>query len=203
LISILKEFSTFAFLKILLLDNYDSFTYMLKDYIGQGDVACTVMRNDDVNLLEEIDEYNAIVISPGPQTPSDAGQLMSVVKHFATTKPILGVCLGHQAIGMHFGAQLVKAQRPMHGKVDTIEHSSNVLFQHIPNSFSATRYHSLILQQLPEELNVIATSADNEVMGIAHKSLPLWGIQFHPESCTTAYGLQLIRNFLTLAQQNQ
>jgi anthranilate synthase/aminodeoxychorismate synthase-like glutamine amidotransferase len=176
---------------------------MLRDYIGQCGVTCTVMRNDDVNLLEKIDEYDAIVISPGPQTPNDAGQLMNVVKHFAETKPMLGVCLGHQAVGMHFGAQLIKAQKPMHGKVDIINHSSNGLFQDIPNSFSATRYHSLILQQLPAELNIIASSVNNEIMGIAHKSLPLWGIQFHPESCTTAYGLQLIRNFLTLAQQNQ
>ena len=189
-------------MKILLLDNYDSFTYMLKDYVEQCGVLCTVMRNDDKKLTQEIAQHDALIVSPGPETPLQAGELVSVLNIFVSIKPILGVCLGHQAIGMHYGAQLSKAKQPMHGKVDTVFHADNKLFAGVPTSFNATRYHSLILNDLPAELESIAFTATGEIMGIAHKFLPLWGIQFHPESCTTPFGLTIIKNFLTLAKHS-
>jgi anthranilate synthase component 2 len=189
-------------MKVLLLDNYDSFTYMLKDYIEQCGVVCDVIRNDNDDVLSAISGYDALVISPGPQTPYDAGELMQALERYALVKPILGVCLGHQGLGLYFGARLMKAQQPKHGKIDTLTHTEHPLFAGIPKNFNATRYHSLIIDSLPPELEIIAASASGEIMGIAHKSLPLWGIQFHPESCTTEYGLQLIQNFLKLAQQN-
>jgi anthranilate synthase/aminodeoxychorismate synthase-like glutamine amidotransferase len=198
----LKEISNFVSLKILLLDNYDSFTYMLKDYIEQCGAICIVRRNDDLDLISEISDADALVVSPGPQTPNEAGQLMHVLYQFNQVKPILGVCLGHQGIGLTFGAKLVMAQLPKHGKIDLVKHYGHSLFNDIPTTFSATRYHSLILEQLPADLEIIAVSPTNEIIGIAHKSLPLWGIQFHPESCTTEFGLQLIENFLKLAHQN-
>lgn len=188
-------------MKVLLLDNYDSFTYMLKDYIEQCGVVCDVKRNDSVNVLDEISRYDALVISPGPQTPGDAGQLMQALERYVLVKPILGVCLGHQGLGVYFGARLMKAKQPKHGKIDTLTHTEHPLFAGIPPTFDATRYHSLVIDSLPPELEIIASSGGGEIMGIAHKSLPLWGIQFHPESCTTEYGLQLIQNFLKLAQQ--
>jgi anthranilate synthase/aminodeoxychorismate synthase-like glutamine amidotransferase len=189
-------------MKILLLDNYDSFTFMLKDYIEQCGVLCLVMRNDDKHLQAEIAEHDALIISPGPETPKQAGSLLPMLNEFVSHKPTLGVCLGHQAIGMHYGAKLGKAFKPMHGKVDTLFHNGNKLFAGLPHSFHATRYHSLILSDLPIELQTIAYTADGEIMGIAHKSLPLWGIQFHPESCTTPFGLTIIKNFLSLAQHS-
>lgn len=189
-------------MKILLLDNYDSFTYMLKDYIEQCGVVCHVKRNDEAGLMHAASLYDALVISPGPQTPLEAGALMEVIAGYASKMPILGVCLGHQGLGMHFGAELKKAKRPKHGKVEKLQHTSHALFEGIPQQFEATRYHSLILDSLPPELEVIASSAEGEVMGIAHKFLPLWGIQFHPESCATQFGIHLIKNFLKLAHQN-
>jgi anthranilate synthase component 2 len=190
-------------LKILLIDNYDSFTYMLKDYIEQSGAACTVIRNDNVELISILNEhtFDSIVISPGPCTPNDAGLLPHILSQILQSYPVLGVCLGHQAIGEYFGAQLVRAEIPRHGKVDDVAHNGNALFAGIPQTFAATRYHSLLLQQIPVELEVIATSGKGEVMGIAHKTLPLWGIQFHPESCMTGYGKRMIENFLLLAAQ--
>jgi anthranilate synthase/aminodeoxychorismate synthase-like glutamine amidotransferase len=189
-------------MKVLLLDNYDSFTYMLKDYIEQCGVVCDVERNDSIDVLDEINRYDALVISPGPQTPARAGKLMEALKRYVLLKPILGVCLGHQGLGVYFGARLIKAKQPKHGKIDTLTHKEHPLFAGIPPTFDATRYHSLVIDSLPPELEIIAQSSTNEIMGIAHKSLPLWGIQFHPESCTTDFGLLLIKNFLKLAQQN-
>jgi len=189
-------------MKVLLLDNYDSFTYMLKDYINQCKVTCNVIRNDDVALFDEFHTFDAIIISPGPRSPKYAGQLMNLIqKNQTTKKPLLGICLGHQAIGLHLGATLSKAKAPMHGKIDTIIHNGNMLFKDIPTQFKATRYHSLILENLPQSLELIANTNNNEVMGVAHKQLPIWGVQFHPESCTTEHGLQIIKNFLILAQQ--
>lgn len=176
---------------------------MLKDYIEQCGVRCDVKRNDEAGVMDAAAGYDALVISPGPQTPTDAGELMNLLNRYVLQKPILGVCLGHQGLGMHFGARLVKAQVPKHGKVETLQHSSHPLFEGVPKHFEATRYHSLVLEFLPAALDIIATSADGEIMGIAHQSLPLWGIQFHPESCATGYGLQLIKNFLMMAQQNR
>ncbi len=176
---------------------------MLRDYTRQCGVVCDVRRNDEDGVLDMIAGYDALIISPGPQTPGDAGKLMQALERYAATKPILGVCLGHQGLGMHFGAELVKARKPRHGKVETLIHTGHPLFESVPRAFEATRYHSLVIDSLPAELEIIATSAEQEIMGIAHTSLPLWGIQFHPESCATGFGLQLIKNFLKLAQQNR
>lgn len=182
--------------KVLVVDNYDSFTYMLTDYIEQQGAVCTVIRNDELSVLDAWKNVDAIVLSPGPQAPQDAGLLMEVINQSYRHKPILGVCLGHQAIGEFFGATLQKATVPMHGKVDQMTHSNDVLFANIPQTFSATRYHSLLLTQVPHPLTVIAVSSKKEVMALRHKQLPIWGIQFHPESCLTEYGSVMIKNFL-------
>jgi para-aminobenzoate synthetase component II len=188
---------------ILLLDNYDSFTYMLKDYIEQNGAACTVVRNDHPDALELLMKFDAIILSPGPQAPVDAGKLMQVIAQTYQHKPILGVCLGHQAIGEFFGATLQKATVPMHGKVDRITAVADCLFTGIPETFQATRYHSLLLTHIPECLAVLATSSKGEVMALRHKQLPVWGIQFHPESCLTEYGGLMIKNFLLAATPKQ
>lgn len=182
--------------KVLVVDNYDSFTYMLNDYIEQQGALCTVIRNDESRVLEDWKNVDAIVLSPGPQAPRDAGLLMEVLNQSYLHKPVLGVCLGHQAIGEFFGATLQKAEVPMHGKVDQMTHTNDVLFSDIPQTFSATRYHSLLLTQVSDPLTVIAQSSRNEVMALRHKELPIWGIQFHPESCLTEYGSVMIKNFL-------
>jgi anthranilate synthase component 2 len=186
--------------RILLIDNYDSFTYMLKDYIEQCGVSCVVKRNDDIDT-SIVSQYDAIVISPGPKAPKEAGALMEVLSQYHQTKPILGICLGHQAIGEFFGAHLIKSQYPKHGKVETVTHNHHTLFEGINQEFLVTRYHSLILEKVVSPLNVIAQSAKMEVMALAHNHLPIYGIQFHPESCMTEGGLQIIKNFLQLAKQ--
>lgn len=188
---------------ILLFDNYDSFTYMLKDYIEQNGAVCTVVRNDHPEALELLMQFDAIILSPGPQAPKDAGKLMQAIAQIHQHKPILGVCLGHQAIGEFFGATLQKATVPMHGKVDCITTVADPLFEGIPETFQATRYHSLLLTHIPECLAVLATSSKSEVMALRHKQLPVWGIQFHPESCLTEYGGLMIKNFLLAATPKQ
>ncbi|MDP1727095.1 MAG: aminodeoxychorismate/anthranilate synthase component II [Bacteroidota bacterium] len=182
-------------MKILLLDNYDSFTYMLKDYIEQCGNDCMVYRNDDP-LLDRIDlnNFDAIVISPGPKKPVEAGKLNALLQQWIMLKPILGICLGHQALGEYFGARLTKSKLPRHGKADKITHNGNSIFDGIPSEFKATRYHSLILENLPESLIQTCTSK-NELMGFVHKTLPIWGLQFHPESCQTEFGINLLKNF--------
>jgi para-aminobenzoate synthetase component 2 len=188
---------------ILLIDNYDSFTYMLRDYFEQEGAECLVIRNDSAELpgLVKSGKADGVVISPGPCAPKDAGLLPGLLPQIFQSYAVLGVCLGHQALGEYFGARLSKASVPMHGKVDRLSHNGNILFSGIPQIFEATRYHSLLLDQIPVELEVIASSGKQEVMGIAHKTLPLWGIQFHPESCMTTFGKQIIRNFLLAAKQ--
>ncbi len=185
-------------MKTILLDNYDSFTFMLKDYIEQCGAFCDVVRNDEITA-DKIKNYNAIIISPGPGTPAQSGNLMNVLKEI-THIPTLGVCLGHQAIGEIFGATLQKAKTPKHGKTETMQHNGNALFANVPSSFEATRYHSLLLTDLPEDLEAIAFSQTGEIMAIKHRLLPLYGIQFHPESCMTTHGLTLIGNFLNIAK---
>ncbi len=188
-------------MNILLIDNYDSFTHMLADYLQQCEVDCVVCRNDEPILLEvNPKNFDALVISPGPETPLEAGFLMQVLPNFIGKLPILGVCLGHQAIGMHFGAKLEKAEKPRHGKVDLHSHSNNSLFDGVPENFEATRYHSLILKNLPEELEAICYSGE-EIMGLAHFQLPIWGLQFHPESCETKHGLRMLKNFVEMAKK--
>lgn len=187
---------------ILLIDNFDSFTYMLKDYIEQCEVNCVVYRNDEITL-EELSKihFDAIVISPGPLSPNFAGISLEVIHHYHTTKPILGVCLGHQAIAQYFGAKIVKAKLPRHGKVDKMQHHQVSLFEKIPTEFFATRYHSLIAKDLPNSL-IVNCVCDNEIMGIQHKELPIFGIQFHPESCQTEYGITIIKNFVAIASNS-
>ncbi|MDZ4666550.1 MAG: aminodeoxychorismate/anthranilate synthase component II [bacterium] len=186
---------------ILLIDNFDSFSYMLADYLMQTGVTCEVRRNDDRALLHlDPKAYLALVISPGPGRPEEAGLLMEVLPNWVNCKPILGVCLGHQAIGIYFGAKLVKAKLPRHGKVDGVAHKGDLLFEGVPNDFFATRYHSLILEEFPYKLEAIC-ACENEIMGLVHKELPVYGIQFHPESCQTPEGIKMIKNFIDLAKR--
>jgi len=182
---------------VLLLDNYDSFTYNLRDYILQLGQQCVVVRNDEMTIdeLEKIN-FSSAVISPGPRTPSDAGITMPFIERFHASKPILGICLGHQAIGEFFGAKLVKAVKPMHGKTSVITHTGHFLFDDLPGEVEVMRYHSLILDNLSAiPLQVIAQTAADEIMAIAHKDLKVAGVQFHPESILTPHGIVLLKNW--------
>jgi para-aminobenzoate synthetase component 2 len=186
---------------ILIIDNYDSFTYNLVQYLGELGAQLEVRRNDQVTV-DEIEGMapERIVISPGPKTPSDAGVCLDVILNFSGRVPILGVCLGHQAIGQAFGGQVIRAPEIMHGKTSLISHDGKTIFAGLPNPFPATRYHSLIVERdtLPECLAVSATSPDGLIMGLRHKELNVEGVQFHPESVLTEAGMQLLANFLTL-----
>lgn len=188
-------------MQILLIDNYDSFTYMLKDYIEQCEVTCEVIRNDVPDLVEKVSQYDALVLSPGPKTPNDAGLMNEVIACWHQHKPMLGICLGHQAIGQYFGANLVQAIAPKHGKIDTVKHHQHPLFKGIPEGFNVTRYHSLILNQVKHPLTQIALGSQDECMALAHSVLPLFGVQFHPESCLTEHGLNIIKNYIDLVKQ--
>lgn len=182
---------------VLLLDNYDSFTYNLRDYILQCGNECMVVRNDELRL-DEIEQlkFSSIILSPGPKTPKEAGVTMAVIDRFCLTKPILGICLGHQAIGEYFGAQLVKANQPVHGKTTSITHRQHYLFKNIPNPTEVMRYHSLILTGIEQTvLETIAYTDTQEIMAVAHPQLPIAGVQFHPESVLTGTGLQLLKNW--------
>lgn len=184
--------------KVLLIDNYDSFTYNLRDYLLQLGVFCEVIRNDAVSFEElKQQHFDAVVFSPGPQTPLEAGFLMEAVAWYIGRCPVLGVCLGHQAIGMHFGARLVRAQAPVHGKTSMIQHNGHELFSGIPSNFEVMRYHSLILEHLEgTPLMPIAYTIDAELMAFAHQNLPVAGVQFHPESILTPNGMDILRNWL-------
>jgi anthranilate synthase component 2 len=190
---------------ILLLDNYDSFTWNLAQAIGVLGVEVQVVRNDAVTPAEvEATRPEALIISPGPKTPAEAGVSVEVVRRLSGTIPILGVCLGHQAIASAFGGQVVPGPRVMHGKVSQVYHSGVGLFEGIPSPFEATRYHSLVVQQekLPEELEVVAwtdESDDSVVQGIRHREHETWGVQFHPESVCTEVGPRILRNMLLRA----
>lgn len=184
---------------ILLLDNYDSFTYNLYQYLSELGATVEVHRNDEIEV-EAIRERapDKIVISPGPATPTEAGISLTLIRELGVEIPILGVCLGHQAIGAAFGGQVIRAPVPMHGKVSAITHTNVGVFHNLPSPFEATRYHSLIVDQatLPTSLEVTAWSDDGLIMGLRHRTLPIEGVQFHPESYTTDHGKQLLRNFL-------
>lgn len=186
---------------ILMIDNYDSFTYNLVQYLGELGQELRVFRNDRITL-EEIAALapERIVISPGPGTPDDAGISCAVIQHFAGKVPILGVCLGHQAIGQVFGGRVVRAGRLMHGKTSLIYHDGRGVFQDLPNPFEAVRYHSLLVERetLPECLEISAETDLGEIMGLRHKEFPVEGVQFHPESILTRPGKALLRNFLKL-----
>lgn len=189
--------------KLFMLDNYDSFTYNLVQYFGELGAEVTVARNDEITV-EEIDalEPDLICISPGPCSPAEAGISVDVIKHFAGQVPILGVCLGHQSIGAAFGGKIVRAKQLMHGKTSAITHSGSDVFNDIPSPFTVTRYHSLVIERdsLPECLEITAESEDREIMGVAHKEMPIFGVQFHPESVLSDYGHELLNNFLKYAE---
>jgi para-aminobenzoate synthetase component 2 len=186
---------------ILLIDNYDSFTYNLAQYLGQLGETLEVRRNDQISI-EEIGRMapERIVISPGPGTPRRAGITIPVVREFAGRIPILGVCLGHQAIGEAFGGRVIRAKELMHGKISAIRHDGKTIFRGLPQGFAATRYHSLIVERksLPRELEISAETEDGTIMGLRHRKMKVEGVQFHPESVLTEVGLQLLRNFLSL-----
>ena len=185
---------------VLVIDNYDSFTYNLVQYLGELGAEVRVMRNDQVTINDVVDaKPDHIVISPGPGRPEDAGVTMSVIRACGRETPILGVCLGHQAIGAVFGGEVVRAGTPMHGKTSTIDHDGRGVFSGIAGPFIASRYHSLVVaeQGLPAELEVTARTADGEhIMGLRHREWPVHGVQFHPESILTGNGKTILGNFL-------
>ncbi len=189
---------------LLVIDNYDSFTYNLVQALGQLGEQVRVFRNDEL-ALEHIEELapEAILLSPGPSRPERAGIMLELIRRYQGRFPMLGVCLGHQAIGHVFGARVIRAQRVMHGKTSQILHDGRTIFRGIPNPFQAGRYHSLILEResLPSCLELSAQTSDGEVMGIRHKEMLLEGVQFHPESILTPSGKRLLRNFLQLVKE--
>ena len=184
---------------LLMIDNYDSFTYNLVQYFGELGQEVKTFRNDQITI-EEIKKLDPkyIVISPGPCTPKESGISMQVIDSFKEIKPILGVCLGHQAIGAVFGANIIKAKELMHGKTSKIQHDGNFLFEGMPNNFTATRYHSLVIEEktLSEDFIINARTVDGSIMGIQHSKLNVSGVQFHPESIMTENGKKLLSNFL-------
>ena len=188
---------------ILVLDNYDSFTYNLVQYLGELGALMRVARNNRITI-SEIERLvpEAIVISPGPGTPDGAGISLDLIRRFHETTPILGVCLGHQAIGQAFGGTVARARKQMHGKTSTIHHDSRGVFAGLPQDFEATRYHSLVVLErgFPADLEISARAEDGEIMGLRHRRFPVEGVQFHPESILTGQGKALLRNFLELTR---
>jgi anthranilate synthase/aminodeoxychorismate synthase-like glutamine amidotransferase len=188
---------------ILLIDNYDSFTFNLVHFLGDLGARCEVVRNDRLTVAEAMARApEAIVLSPGPCTPNEAGICLELIAAAAGRIPLLGVCLGHQAIGQAFGGDVVRAPAPMHGKISRVRHDDTDIFAGIPTPFSATRYHSLIVRAdtMPEALVATAWSEDGIVMGLRHRTLPVFGVQFHPESIASEHGHDLLRNFLAIAR---
>lgn len=184
---------------LLMIDNYDSFTYNLVQYLGELGEEITVVRNDEITL-DTVQQLNpaGIVISPGPCTPSEAGVSLDLIDRFSGKIPILGVCLGHQSIGQAFGGKIVRAEKVMHGKTSPVFHDGKGVFQGIANPFMATRYHSLVIERssLPDCLTISAWTEEGEIMGVRHRTLPVEGVQFHPESVLSEHGHQLLENFL-------
>lgn len=188
---------------LLLIDNYDSFTYNLFHYLGELGEPVTVIRNDRISAADAIAmRPDSIVLSPGPCDPDKAGICLELIRSAAGRIPILGVCLGHQAIGQAFGGHIVRAPAPMHGKLSKIHHMDGSVFRGLPNDFLATRYHSLVVERasLPGVLEITAGTDDGVIMGLAHKRFPIHGVQFHPESIASEYGHRILRNFLDLAR---
>jgi anthranilate synthase component 2 len=191
---------------LLMIDNYDSFTYNLVQYFGELGQDVRVYRNDQITL-EEIDMLNPdhICISPGPCAPAQAGVSIDVIKRYAGVKPLLGVCLGHQAIGAAFGGKIIRAKEIMHGKVSQVTHTNSDVFKNIPSPFTVIRYHSLAIERssLPDCLEITAQTADGEIMGVRHKKLAVYGVQFHPESILTEHGHAMLKNFLEMDELNK
>ena len=188
---------------ILMIDNYDSFTYNLVHYLGELGEKVLVFRNDKITI-EDVGKLNPdmVVISPGPCTPKEAGISVDLIKEFTGRIPILGVCLGHQSIGYAFGGNIVRAKRLLHGKTSQIYHDGKSIYEGVPTPFEATRYHSLLVEgsSLPDELEVTAWTNEDEIMGIRHKEYLIEGVQFHPESILTKHGKDLLRNFIRIAK---
>jgi para-aminobenzoate synthetase component II len=186
---------------LVMIDNYDSFTYNLVQYFGELGEDVQVYRNDKITI-EEIESLHPqrLVISPGPCTPKEAGVSVDAIRHFAGRLPLLGVCLGHQSLAAAFGGEVIRAERLMHGKTSMIHHDGKTVFRNLPNPFEATRYHSLIVKRstLPDCFEISAETAEGEVMGMRHRTLGIEGVQFHPESILTTSGKDLLRNFLKL-----
>ena len=191
-------------MRILMIDNYDSFTYNLVQYFYMLETEVIVKRNDEIKV-KDIEDLNvdSIVISPGPCTPAEAGISVEAVKKYYKKLPILGVCLGHQSIGVAFGGKITKAKRLMHGKISEIYHTGLDIFEGIPSPFKAVRYHSLVISKddFPKDLDIIAESEDGEIMAIKHREYPVFGVQFHPESVLSEYGMHLLRNFLNISKK--
>jgi anthranilate synthase/aminodeoxychorismate synthase-like glutamine amidotransferase len=184
---------------LLVIDNYDSFTFNLVQYFGQLGVSMRIFRNDELTPAEAVKlNPDRVLISPGPCTPSDAGVSIDIIKTFAGKKPVLGVCLGHQAMGQHFGGKVIRAPRQMHGKLSPITHRNSDIFNGLPSPFTATRYHSLLVERssFPDCLEITAETAEGEIMGLRHKQFPVFGVQFHPESIATEGGMKILQNFL-------
>jgi len=188
---------------LLMIDNYDSFTYNLVQYLRELGEEVLVYRNDKISL-HDIDrlEPSRLVVSPGPCTPNEAGISVEAIRHFAGQLPILGVCLGHQSIGQAYGGKIVRADRLMHGKTSPVFHDNRELFAGLPDPFDATRYHSLLVERssLPECLEISAWTSEGEIMGMRHRELPVWGMQFHPESILTVAGMDILKNFLAMTK---
>jgi len=189
-------------LRILIIDNFDSFTYNLFDYFCQLKTDCRVIRNNDLTFDTFCAlDFDGLVFSPGPKRPSDAGLLMPLLDYFHDKKPILGICLGHQGIGEYFGAKLFKSPMPVHGKTSLIRHNDHPLFDSIPYEHAVMRYHSLGLSNLEgTPLDILAETAEGEIMALAHQELPIFGVQYHPESILTEYGIVLLENWLKLVR---
>ena len=186
---------------LLVIDNFDSFTYNLVQYFGQLGVEQRVFRNNEITPEQALAlKPDRVLLSPGPCSPLEAGVTLEIIKAFAGLKPVFGVCLGHQAIGHYFGGRVVRAGRLMHGKLSPILHRGTDLFCGMPSPFQATRYHSLLVERssLPDCLEITAETAEGEIMGLRHKTLPVWGVQFHPESIATEHGMKILENFLSL-----
>jgi anthranilate synthase component II len=184
---------------LLMIDNYDSFTYNLVQYFGELRVEVTTVRNDQIDVADIAAlKPSRLVLSPGPCTPNEAGVCLEALRHFAGRLPILGVCLGHQAIGAAFGGKVVRAEVPMHGKTSRVRHSAQGMFADLPQDFDVVRYHSLVVERdsLPEALEITAEVDNGEIMGLRHKTLPVEGVQFHPESILSEHGHAMLRNFL-------
>ncbi|NJD37690.1 MAG: aminodeoxychorismate/anthranilate synthase component II [Geobacter sp.] len=190
---------------LLMLDNYDSFTFNIVQYLAQLGEEVKVVRNDEISVVDIAAlRPDRIVVSPGPCSPEEAGISVAAIREYAGRIPLLGVCLGHQSIGAAFGGRVVRSVSLMHGKTSPIHHDGRELFEGLPNPFSATRYHSLVVERssLPDCLEVTAWVDNGEIMGLRHRQLPVWGVQFHPESILTEGGMELLQNFLTLSHQH-
>ena len=190
-------------MRLLMVDNYDSFTYNIVQYFGELGAEVTTLRNDEVTLdelqaMHQRGEFDRLCISPGPCSPAEAGVSVAAIQHFAGKLPILGVCLGHQAIGAAFGGKIVRAQELMHGKTSVITTTQQGVFAGLPKQFTVNRYHSLAIERAtcPPELEITAWTYDGEIMGVRHKTLPIEGVQFHPESILTEHGHAMLKNFL-------